>query len=302
MLAYIKNQIFTRFPVIERLLITTPWLYRFYRAIAHIRLYFRAKYLQRHPIIEMLKSREFYAKNKDRIETVMTWLADEESKNTYRKMIEFRQSYNTRNFYYHGRLNQYFRTNFIHYNKHEVLLDCGAYRGDTIHNFLTLPPYPPPPHTFQIIALEPEIFNFQLLHKLYKGNNSIKIINAGAYKMDGTISFGGDSSTGSIGKGQTMITVQKIDNLECAECITFIKMDIEGAEMDALLGAEQTIKNKKPRLAICIYHSDEDMIRLAELIHSWVPEYKLYVRQHTKYCTAETVLYACLHQDNITVQ
>jgi hypothetical protein len=106
MLAYIRNQIFTCFPAIEQLLITTPWLYRFYRMIAHIRLYFRAKYLQRYPNVEMLKARDFFLKNKDRIETVLMWLADEESKNTYRKMIEFRQTYNTQNFYYHGRLNQ----------------------------------------------------------------------------------------------------------------------------------------------------------------------------------------------------
>jgi FkbM family methyltransferase len=152
----------------------------------------------------------------------------------------------------------------------------------------------PPPYTVQIIALEPELSNFQLLQKFYKGNDSITLINAGAYKTDGTISFGGDSTTGSIGKGQTEISIIKIDNLEYSKSITFIKMDIEGAEIDALLGAEQTIKKKKPRLAICIYHSDEDMIRLAELIHSWVPEYKLYVRQHTKFCTSETVLYACL--------
>jgi len=61
--------------------------------------------------------------------------------------------------------------------------------------------------------------------------------------------------------------------------------------MEALQGAVNTIAKYKPKLAICIYHSDEDMIRIAEWIHDNFPEYKLFVRQHFKYSISETVLY-----------
>ena len=84
-----------------------------------------------------------------------------------------------------------------------------------------------------------------------------------------------------------------MDHCDEAQAATFIKMDIEGAEMNALRGARTIIQKNKPKLAICIYHSDEDMLRLAEWIHETVPEYKLYVRQHSN-CICETVLYAVL--------
>jgi hypothetical protein len=82
-----------------------------------------------------------------------------------------------------------------------------------------------------------------------------------------------------------------IDSIEECKNATFIKMDIEGAEWDALHGARETIVRNKPQLAICLYHSDEDMIRLVEYVHSLVPEYKLYIRHHSR-SDVETVLYA----------
>jgi len=84
-----------------------------------------------------------------------------------------------------------------------------------------------------------------------------------------------------------------IDALELQEKVTLIKMDIEGAELSALHGAKKTILRDKPKLAICLYHSDEDMIRIAEYVHEIVPEYKLYVRHHW-INGAETVLYGCM--------
>lgn len=70
-------------------------------------------------------------------------------------------------------------------------------------------------------------------------------------------------------------------------------MDIEGAELNALKGAEKTIIKYKPKLAICIYHSNQDMVLIAEYIHNLIPDYKIYIRQHSLYpSAAETVLYA----------
>ena len=61
--------------------------------------------------------------------------------------------------------------------------------------------------------------------------------------------------------------------------------------MDALMGAQEVIRRNHPKLTICIYHSNEDMIRIAEYIHELVPEYNLYIRHHSKF-EGETVLYA----------
>lgn len=73
--------------------------------------------------------------------------------------------------------------------------------------------------------------------------------------------------------------------------MTFIKMDIEGAELEALHGCRDTIIKYRPKLAICVYHKPEDIIEIPSYIHEIVPEYKLYLRHHSK-DLSETVLYA----------
>ena len=82
-----------------------------------------------------------------------------------------------------------------------------------------------------------------------------------------------------------------IDGVVLQEKVKLIKMDIEGAEYEALLGAEKTIKTNKPGLAISIYHNAMDYYRIAELILHFVPDYNLSIRHH-KTRHVDTVLYA----------
>ena len=69
-------------------------------------------------------------------------------------------------------------------------------------------------------------------------------------------------------------------------------MDIEGAELEALHGAEQTIKVYKPKLAISVYHRLKDINDLPEIILGYNPRYKFYLRHYSLLSTSETVLYA----------
>lgn len=73
--------------------------------------------------------------------------------------------------------------------------------------------------------------------------------------------------------------------------ITFIKLDIEGAELEALKGAEKTIKKYKPTLAIAVYHKPQDIVEIPEFIKSIVPGYKFYIRNY-HFDMTEAVLYA----------
>ncbi len=73
--------------------------------------------------------------------------------------------------------------------------------------------------------------------------------------------------------------------------ITFIKMDIEGAEIEALKGAEQTIQTQKPKLAICIYHRDSHLYEIPLMIKKMVPEYRFWIRHHSD-TASETVVCA----------
>ena len=82
--------------------------------------------------------------------------------------------------------------------------------------------------------------------------------------------------------GDQIIEVGAIDQLNLGQRITFIKMDIEGAEKDALYGAKKIIMSDKPTLAISAYHKKEDLYDLVNLIKSLNNDYKIYLR-HTFY-------------------
>ncbi len=95
-------------------------------------------------------------------------------------------------------------------------------------------------------------------------------------------------------EGDVQIELTTIDNEVGDDKVTFIKMDIEGAELKALKGARKTILKNKPRLAICIYHKPEDICEIPEYLLSLVPEYRFWIRHYSSN-EWETVLYAqCL--------
>jgi len=270
---------------------------KFFSIITHSALYsilFR-EYLH------LLKNRSYmqevsiyYTQNAERVNAIANMLADERSKENYLGMVKFRQTCKKKDYPLISDETQYFIKE-LNLNKDEVFIDCGAFIGDTIDNFLKYSP-----EYKQIVAFEPDLKSFEKLSKKYGANPKITLINAGTYNKNGEISFSGNGNANSKiietlnGKSSNTVNIKvlAIDNLNL-ENISFIKMDIEGAELKALEGAEKTILKNKPKLAISIYHSNEDMLNIAEFIHNTVPEYKLYVRQHCYYpFITETVLYA----------
>ncbi len=68
------------------------------------------------------------------------------------------------------------------------------------------------------------------------------------------------------GNGESKVFVTSIDNVVGDDKVTFIKMDVEGAELDSLKGAAKTIKMNAPKLAICIYHKTEDLWAIPKYI------------------------------------
>ena len=80
---------------------------------------------------------------------------------------------------------------------------------------------------------------------------------------------------------------------EVKEPVSYMKMDIEGSELRALHGAERQIRENHPKLAVCVYHKNEDILDIWNYLRELVPEYRFYLRHHTVVGT-ETVLYAVL--------
>lgn len=92
------------------------------------------------------------------------------------------------------------------------------------------------------------------------------------------------------GKSKTQTIDDFVSNNKVGK-IDFIKMDIEGAELNALKGAIETIKKQKPKLAICVYHSMEDFGTIPKFINELNLGYKFYLGHYTIY-HEETVLFA----------
>ena len=238
---------------------------------------------------EYLKERQkYFEENKNRIKNNILILEDEESKEIYKKMIDYRCYRKRKDFPKYNTKNVYFPDDIIKLSTEEVFIDCGAYDGDTIKDIhaKTEGKYK------KIIAFEPDEGNFAKIQSNIEQKENIEVYKFGVWKEEKTLKFNTGKGLGSKIEtdGEIQIKVINLDAVEACKDATYIKMDIEGSELDALKGAEKIIKTNKPKLAICIYHSDNDMIDIIEYIYSIVPEYKMYIRQHSL-IESDTVMY-----------
>ena len=105
------------------------------------------------------------------------------------------------------------------------------------------------------------------------------------------ITYSVEKAQSTVGSGNMKGNVVRLDDAICNARISFLKMDIEGAEPQALEGARQTILAQKPKLAICVYHHIKDLWEIPLFIKSLVLEYRIFLRHHTT-LDYETVCYA----------
>ena len=186
--------------------------------------------------------------------------------------------------------NQYFPSSIIKLSEHESLVDSGAFNGDTIQDFVS--------RTHgkfdKIFSFELDAINFKALQKnvaQMSERDRIKIFNFGIWDSECDISYSIGESQSTVGVGEGKGHVVSLDDVLRDERITFIKMDIEGAEPQALCGARNIIQTQRPKLAICVYHDFRHLWEIPLYIKSLVPEYKIYLRHHTN-LEYETVCYA----------
>ena len=187
----------------------------------------------------------------------------------------------------------YFSQDFYPISSDEVLFDCGAFTGDTIEDFVTFTNK----KYKKIVAFEPDEKNVKRLNAFI--NNKIEnvvVIQKATGDKNGKVAFlnNGNMFSKTVdvkdSSDELSVDIVRLDNYIDYHP-TLIKMDIEGAELDSLIGATQIIKTQKPKLAICIYHMPFDFYEIPKFLKSLVPEYKFKVRQHEPgFC--ETVLYA----------
>lgn len=193
---------------------------------------------------------------------------------------------------------EYFSQSFMPLTNNEVFVDCGAYDGDTVLRFLQQTN-----GYREIHAFEMDKTNFDAMKKRLGDRSGLYMYCQGVWSENRTISYGCGSGSNeprdgiSIMKskdGEELIAeVVRLDDVLGKKDVTFIKMDIEGAEMDALHGAKAIIAEKHPKLAICVYHKTSDFWNVPLFVKAVYPKYRLRLRHHYDKNCWGTVLYAC---------
>jgi FkbM family methyltransferase len=181
-------------------------------------------------------------------------------------------------------------TCIINPNKNEHFCDLGAYNGDTIRELLS---YTDGAFS-SVTALEPDRRNFRKLLTFTENlSGKITLEQAGAWDQDCIKTFAAKAGRNSRLSGKGVETqMRALDSVLAGAPCTILKLDVEGAEREALRGAAQTIARCKPRLNVACYHRNEDLYALPLLVHELNPEYEIFLRHHPYVPAWDVNLYA----------
>ena len=194
----------------------------------------------------------------------------------------------------------YYEEEFIKLGSHEIFVDGGAFTGDSVINFINR--IRKSDGVFHICAFEPDKGNYEQALNNLRDYPNVTIEQKGLWSSEMILAFS-EHTTNTLGSsfvnfGGTKTYFVPVTSLDeyfkgrsDTELPSFIKMDIEGAEKEALLGSVEIIKRRKPMLAICAYHKPEDIYELPLTILNIRKDYKFCLRQHEN-GQYETVLYA----------
>ncbi len=244
------------------------------------------------PVVgEGLFTLEYLYANQDKVQRVYEMWEDDRSRQIYADLLNFKVS---------GKLEYLDRTvssveedytEILRLGAQEDYMDIGAYDGDTILEFLQ---YTSTYHS--ITALEPDPKNFKKLLRTVEERRltQVRCLPVASYSQPGKMAFAGKAGRNSAlnAQGKYEMEVDSIDHILAGAPVSYIKMDVEGAERETLLGACQTLKQYKPKLNISAYHRNEDLFDLPLLVHEMQPDYRLLLRRHQYIPAWEILLYA----------
>jgi FkbM family methyltransferase len=165
----------------------------------------------------------------------------------------------------------------------DTFVDCGAYDGDTIRSFLAQHPtgfrsvlaFEPDPGTFDVLVRQ-----IGLLPSLLR--DRIILRRAALGSRSGLVRFEAQGSVGSAIRetGDVEVECVVLDDVLSEFQPTYIKMDIEGSEMDALRGSRQTIERCAPLMAVCVYHLQEHLWEIPLFVQSLSERYCHFLRRY----------------------
>lgn len=189
---------------------------------------------------------------------------------------------------------QYFDLKELPRVGNEVFVDCGACDGMSSVSFINWCN-----SNYELICFEPDAVNIDKIKRNFTSRDitNYKIIDKGLWSHKTVLNFCSNGNANSciyegefVGANVVKLDVTSMDEELMDTPVSFIKMDIEGSELETIKGAKNIIKEYKPKLAICIYHKNEDIWQIPITILRIRNDYKFYIR-HYSFGHHETVLY-----------
>ena len=233
---------------------------------------------------------EYYDNNRALFEETREMLSEGSSREAFDDFINQRLTGAYRKNYSSNP--QYFDEDVVKFDEDEVLVDCGAYNGDSALAFIEALGKQGVKGCRRIYAFEADCKNVEAMEKNLSAYDNIEIVGKGVWDSVTELRFSNSGSTSSsFSDDGVVIPVTTIDEVCAGQEVTFIKMDIEGSELKALRGAENTIRRCRPKLAVCVYHRKEDLITIPQYIRSLNPDYRFEFRNYSS-DSLESVLYA----------
>lgn len=236
---------------------------------------------------------DFFVANRNAILDGTGLWADQTSITTYIHHFTGYATGNTHLFSLETGHRQYCAPGPISAKGHARIIDCGAFNGDSVRDWVEAF------GKMEALALfEPCLQNFKMLAAFFAAKRATLAEKAilfpcGVWETTTMLRFDGSAASASA------LTEQGTDSIQCVSIDdalqgfspTLIKMDIEGAEPQALKGAQETIRRYTPDLAISVYHSLRHFWEIPLYIRQIVPDYKLYLRTYGA-AGNETIMYA----------
>jgi FkbM family methyltransferase len=236
---------------------------------------------------------QYYSSRRGLIEYCFEILADDASREIFLRCLQTHMQRKPAVVPMNPREEQYLPRDVPLSRGYGRFLYCGVSVGDMAHIF---------DHTGKVeelVCFEPDPNQFRSVvrhlaehHERIAGR--VTAIPCAVYSHEAIEPFTySDTSFGSriLTSGQARIQCVSIDHILHGFHPTFVSMDIEGAEPEALKGAEKTIRNNRPDLAICVYHAPHHLWEIPLYLHGLGLGYRFYLRNYTSFIS-ETVLYA----------
>ncbi len=231
--------------------------------------------------IKNLFDMDYYVANRQSIDEVLSWLADDQSREALENVIRYKISGDISYLELCESEEETIYDEILDASTVISYADLGAYTGDTVKKLL-----PHAPFLSEVLALEPDDRNFR---KLWKYGDTLDesvfltALKIGAWSHEDELYFDASGNRNAnlshVGKKTKRVPVNSLDNLLNGKDIDFVKYDVEGSEYEAILGSRDTIKRCAPKLLVSLYHRSEDIFTLPRLIREIRPDYRLYIRK-----------------------